>query len=190
MSSPDRSSTVATTPAGQTLSCSITRTSEARSSMGPFLPEPRVPTESRVRRAAPSHHLRSAPFGPTVGLPGRPRHALGPAAARRLCGPPNGPLMAQRTTSRRPLIGVTAGTSRMMSGAWADHEAVTVTLHYVEAIRAAGARPVIIAAQDDWSDEEVAELDAVVLTGGTDLDPARFGQDALATDMTDRKSVV
>lgn len=91
--------------------------------------------------------------------------------------------MAQRTSSRRPLIGVTAGASRMMSGAWAGHDAVTVTGHYVEAIRAAGGRPVIIAAQDEWTDDEVAELDAVVLTGGTDLDPARFGQDPLATDM-------
>lgn len=92
--------------------------------------------------------------------------------------------MAQRTTGRRPLIGVTAGASCMMSGAWAGHDAVTVTSHYVEAIRAAGARPVIIAAQDDWTDEEVAELDAVVLTGGTDLDPSQFGHEALDTDMT------
>lgn len=91
--------------------------------------------------------------------------------------------MAQRTT-RRPLIGVTAGASRMMSGAWAGHDAVTITSHYLEAIRAAGGRPVVIAAQDEWTDEEVADLDAVVLTGGTDLDPALFGQAPLATDMT------
>ena len=90
--------------------------------------------------------------------------------------------MAQRT--RRPLIGVTAGTRTMMSGAWAGHDAVAVNEHYVRALREAGARPVIIAPQDEWSDEEVAELDGLVLTGGTDLDPAAWGEDALATDMT------
>lgn len=90
--------------------------------------------------------------------------------------------MAQRT--RRPLIGVTAGTRTMMSGAWAGHDAVAVNEHYVRALREAGARPVILAPQDDWSDEEIAELDGLVLTGGTDLDPAAWGEDALPTDMT------
>lgn len=90
--------------------------------------------------------------------------------------------MAQRT--RRPLIGVTAGTRTMMSGAWAGHDAVAVNERYVRALREAGARPVIIAPQDEWTDEEVAELDGLVLTGGTDLDPAAWGEDALSTDMT------
>ncbi|MEE1619166.1 gamma-glutamyl-gamma-aminobutyrate hydrolase family protein [Brachybacterium sp. J153] len=92
--------------------------------------------------------------------------------------------MAQRTTTRRPLIGVTAGTRTMMSGAWAGHDAVVVTEHYVRALREAGARPVIIAPQDDWTTEEIAELDGLVLTGGTDLDPAVWGENALETDMT------
>lgn len=89
--------------------------------------------------------------------------------------------MAQRT--RRPLIGVTAGARTMMSGAWAGHDAVAVNEHYIRALRAAGARPVIIAPQDEWSDEEIAELDGLVLTGGTDLDPAAWGEGALPTDM-------
>lgn len=90
--------------------------------------------------------------------------------------------MAQRT--RRPLIGVTAGTRTMMSGAWAGHDAVAVNEQYVRALREAGARPVIIAPQDAWSDEEIAELDGLVLTGGTDLDPAAWGEGSLPTDMT------
>lgn len=90
--------------------------------------------------------------------------------------------MAQRTT-RRPLIGVTAGSSRLMSGAWAGHEAVVLTEHYVRAIREAGARAVVIAPQEEWTDEEVAELDAVVLSGGADLDPALLGEEPRATDL-------
>lgn len=85
-------------------------------------------------------------------------------------------------TTRRPLIGVTAGTAAMMQGAWAGHEAVTVTDHYVRALREAGARAVILAPQDPWSDDEVAELDGIVLTGGTDLDPALSGAAPRATD--------
>src|SRR5699024_2176001 len=72
----------------------------------------------------------------------RPRRhrcgGLGPVVDRRpgtslLCGKDN--IMAQRT--RRPLIGVTAGTRTMMSGAWAGHDAVAVNEHYVRALRAA-----------------------------------------------------
>lgn len=90
--------------------------------------------------------------------------------------------MAQRT--RRPLICVTAGTRTMMSGAWAGHDAVVVNEHYVHALREAGARPVVLSPQDEWTDEEVAELDGIVLTGGTDLDPAAWGEAPLPTDMT------
>jgi putative glutamine amidotransferase len=90
--------------------------------------------------------------------------------------------MAERT--RRPLIGVTAGTSRLMSGAWEGHDAIVLTDHYVRSLRAAGARPVVIAPQDEWTDEEVAELDGLVLSGGADLDPASYGARVRSTDMT------
>ncbi|GAB2532246.1 gamma-glutamyl-gamma-aminobutyrate hydrolase family protein [Brachybacterium huguangmaarense] len=85
-------------------------------------------------------------------------------------------------SARRPLIGVTAGRTRMMQGAWAGHDAVVVTEHYVTALRAAGARPVILAPQDAWTDEEIAELDGLVLTGGTDLQAALSGRETAPTD--------
>src|SRR5699024_8359701 len=138
-------------------------------------------TRRRVLRATPS--CSAVTFRHTARPPHRVRGGLGPVVDRRPgtsphCGKDN--IMAQRT--RRPLIGVTAGTRTMMSGAWAGHDAVAVNEHYVRALREAGARPVIIAPQDEWSDEEVAELDGLVLTGGTDLDPAAWGEDALDTD--------
>ncbi|MCS6712562.1 gamma-glutamyl-gamma-aminobutyrate hydrolase family protein [Brachybacterium sp. EF45031] len=87
------------------------------------------------------------------------------------------------SSPRRPLIGVTAGRMVMPGGAWAGHPAVAVTEHYVRALREAGARVVILAPQDPWSDTEVAELDGLVLTGGNDLDPTGWGAEALPTDL-------
>lgn len=89
----------------------------------------------------------------------------------------------QQRRARRPLIGVTAGTREMMTGPWAGHEAVQLTAAHVRAVEAAGARAVILAPQDPWSDEELAELDGIVLTGGTDLDPALYGGSERPTDL-------
>lgn len=89
----------------------------------------------------------------------------------------------QQRSARRPLIGVTAGTREMMAGPWAGHEAVQLTAAHVRAVEAAGARAVILAPQDPWSEEELAELDGLVLTGGTDLDPALYGAQARPTDL-------
>jgi len=89
-----------------------------------------------------------------------------------------------RHSTRRPLIGITAGTTRMMSGAWAGHDAVTLTEHYVRALREAGARVVILSPQDLWTEDELAELDGLVLSGGRDLDPSLYGAVPRETDLT------
>lgn len=84
--------------------------------------------------------------------------------------------------TRRPLIGITAGTRTLTDGAWAGYEATAVTTNYTTAIREAGGRPVILTPGEVWSADELADLDGIVITGGTDIDPARYGAGALPTD--------
>lgn len=71
----------------------------------------------------------------------------------------------------------------MMSGAWEGERAVTLVEHYTTALRAAGARPVVLSPQDAWTAEEIAELDGLVLSGGADLDPASYGGSPRPTDL-------
>lgn len=71
----------------------------------------------------------------------------------------------------------------MMSGAWEGHRAITLVEHYAQALREAGARPVILSPQDAWTAEEIAELDGIVLSGGADLDPASYGGSPRPTDL-------
>jgi putative glutamine amidotransferase len=46
---------------------------------------------------------------------------------------------------------------------------------YVDAIRRAGARSLILAPGDVWTAEDLERFDAVLLLGGGDVDPARYG---------------
>lgn len=77
----------------------------------------------------------------------------------------------------RPLVGVVAyGLAPGRVEGWGTG-AAAVPNSYLEALRRAGARPVAISAPEDGSPEEIlAPFGGLVLIGGGDVDPARFGQ--------------
>lgn len=77
---------------------------------------------------------------------------------------------------RVPLVAVT--TARLKSGRVSGWErgAFAVSDAYVEAVQRAGGRPVLLVAPDDAPPAEVLEpFDAVLLTGGADVDPFLYG---------------
>ena len=88
-------------------------------------------------------------------------------------------------TSRHPLVGVTTYYTEATWGPLRRPAAV-VTAAYFELVAQAGARPVLLPPTRSalggpaaGADDVVAVLDALVLIGGGDLDPASYGQVAL-----------
>ncbi|HYT80916.1 MAG TPA: gamma-glutamyl-gamma-aminobutyrate hydrolase family protein [Actinomycetota bacterium] len=77
----------------------------------------------------------------------------------------------------RPLIGVIAyGLARGRVDEWSTG-AAAVPSPYLEAIRRAGGHPVAISAPEPGSPSEILEpFDGLMLIGGGDVNPARFGQ--------------
>lgn len=71
---------------------------------------------------------------------------------------------------RRPLIGVTC---YHREGAQRPRFAVPAS--YVDAVRAGGGRPVLLPPGDDDPASLLDGVDGVVLCGGGDIDPSRFG---------------
>jgi putative glutamine amidotransferase len=71
----------------------------------------------------------------------------------------------------RPLIGVTTGSGPSRSG-----ERASIGAAYLEAIQAAGGIPVVLPPQLDRASLGglMAHVQALVLTGGGDVDPARY----------------
>jgi putative glutamine amidotransferase len=81
----------------------------------------------------------------------------------------------------RPIVGVTAYVEPARWGVW-DTRAVLVPEAYVRMVRAAGARAVVLPPDDlDDAAALIGRLDGLVLAGGADIDPGRYGAAAHPT---------
>jgi putative glutamine amidotransferase len=75
---------------------------------------------------------------------------------------------------RAPVIAVVGyhlPAGRIVKWASGGH---AVPERYVEAIRRAGARSLILAPGDEWTAEDLERFDGMLLLGGGDVDPARY----------------
>jgi len=79
----------------------------------------------------------------------------------------------------RPVIGISCYVEQARWGAW-DTEAAVLQTSYVRSLTTAGARVVIIP-PDSADDVVMDRLDGLILAGGADIDPARYGQTRLDT---------
>jgi len=75
-----------------------------------------------------------------------------------------------------PIIGITAYAAHAQWKGWSA-PASLLPWSYVDAIRRSGGRPVLLppGGSDDEAAATVASLDGVVLAGGADVNPARYG---------------
>jgi putative glutamine amidotransferase len=75
-----------------------------------------------------------------------------------------------------PIIGVTTLVDEVRWGLW-ESKAALLTMTYVEAIAKSGGVPVLLPPNGFGAEEVVGRLDGLILSGGADIDPARFGQE-------------
>jgi putative glutamine amidotransferase len=78
----------------------------------------------------------------------------------------------------RPVVGITAAIDLARWAVWEDVEANVSQRTYSRAIAQAGGMPVILPAHDEIAAEPenaLDLLDALILSGGSDLDPSSYG---------------
>jgi gamma-glutamyl-gamma-aminobutyrate hydrolase PuuD len=75
----------------------------------------------------------------------------------------------------RPLVGITTAVEDARWGAWSGRAAL-VPSAYVDAVVAAGGQPVLVPPAPE-PEAVLSRLDALVLSGGADVDPHRYGAD-------------
>jgi putative glutamine amidotransferase len=74
----------------------------------------------------------------------------------------------------RALVGISGYVETVHSGDW-TRPVTFAPQSYVTAVHAAGGRAVVLPPSPDGADRVVAALDALILAGGADLDPALYG---------------
>lgn len=78
----------------------------------------------------------------------------------------------------KPIIGISSNTLTPNENKGLDIEIAYTPLGFVESIITAGAVPLIIPLSDpDFAEEYVSRVDALVLSGGQDVNPLSYGQE-------------
>lgn len=77
----------------------------------------------------------------------------------------------------RPLIGITTYITSARWSYW-DQEAALIPADYVHDVERAGGRPLLVPPVPDGVEETLDALDGLILTGGEDIDPAVYGEEA------------
>jgi putative glutamine amidotransferase len=84
-----------------------------------------------------------------------------------------------RQMDHRPLIGISTAMERARWTVW-DREAFLLATSYVEEVERAGGLAVMLppgAAAPEHAERIVESLDGLLLSGGTDIDPAAYGEE-------------
>jgi putative glutamine amidotransferase len=76
----------------------------------------------------------------------------------------------------RPLVGITTYVTPARWSYW-DREAALIPADYVRAVERAGGRPLLVPPSEEGIDETLDAVDALVFSGGADIDPDLYGQD-------------
>lgn len=77
-------------------------------------------------------------------------------------------------SAARPIIGITSYAQPAKWGAW-ELPAALIPLSYVESVEQAGGRALIVPPSEEGIDETLDVLDAIIFSGGIDIDPAQYG---------------
>ena len=80
--------------------------------------------------------------------------------------------------SSSPIIGISTYREPASWGQWQQVQAVLVPGRYVDAVRAGGGTPVLLPplGPGDDAGKLVSRLDGLVIAGGADVNPARYGE--------------
>ena len=78
----------------------------------------------------------------------------------------------------RPIVGITTYLTRAAFGAW-DLDAALVPAAYVRSVARAGGVPLLVP-PGAAAEETLAAIDGLVFSGGSDLDPELYGEEAHA----------